>query len=271
MFVAFSLYPIIVTAYLSFTRYDMLTPPEWYGLGNYASLMQDPLFWQSVKATVYYVFGTYVPTWFLALAIALALNREFRLKGFFRALYFTPVVMSMVVVAVIWKLMYHPFGLINNLFSFAITQPIGWLTDQRLAPLALVIMSIWKSTGYFMVIFLAGLQGIPTDYYEAARIDGASGWQQFCYITLPLLKPVTTFVVIMSLLMGLQEFTAQYVMTGGGPVGATRVLALLVYETAFNFLKMGRATAISMILFFVLLAITWVQLRVLGDREEAQA
>lgn len=267
MFVAFSLYPIIVTAYLSFTRYDMLTPPQWYGLGNYASLMQDPLFFQSVKATAYYVFGTYIPTWFLSLAVALALNRDFRLRGFFRALYFTPVVMSMVVVAVIWKLMYHPFGLINNLLSFAIAEPVGWLTDQGLAPLALVIMSIWKSFGYFMVIFLAGLQGIPTDYYEAARIDGATGWQAFRHITLPLLRPVTTFVVIMSLLMGLQEFTAQYVMTGGGPVGATRVLALLVYETAFNFLKMGRATAMSMILFFVLLVITAVQMRFLNEKE----
>lgn len=261
MFAAFSLYPILRTLYLSFFDYNMLQPPVYKGIGNYVSLVADPLFWQSVEATITYVAGTYVPVWVLALGLALLLNRPLRFRGALRTLYFTPVVMSMVVAAVMWKLIFHFRGMLNALVGYAGIAPIPWLTDTVWAPLAVILMSIWKSTGYFMVIYLAGLQGIPAEYDEAAVIDGAGRWQVFRFITLPLLRPVTVFVVTMSLIMGMQEFTAQYVMTSGGPSGATRVLALLVYETGFVFMKMGRATAISILLFIGLLALTLLQRR----------
>lgn len=235
----------------------MLVPPTFVGLGNYKSIVHDPLFWQSVKATVSYVVGTYVPTIAIALGLALILNRNFRLKGMFRALYFTPVVMSMVVVSVIWKVLFNYRGLVNLLLSYVGADPVRWLTSSTSAPLALAIMSIWKTFGYYMVIYLAGLQGIPTEIREAAQIDGASGRQILTSITLPLLKPITVFVITMSILNGVQEFTAQYVMTGGGPSGATRVTALMIYETAFAFVRMGRASAIAILLFLALLTLTF--------------
>lgn len=267
LFAAFSGYPILRTLYLSFFDYNMLTAPKFKGAGNYVSLFQDPLFWQSVQATVVYILGTYVPTIILALCLAFLLNRRFWLRGLFRTLYFTPVVMSMVVVAVIWKLLFFHQGPINVLLGYFSIEPIQWLSSTVFAPLALAIMTTWKSVGYFMVLYLAGLQGIPNEYREAGMIDGATGWQLFRYITLPLLKPITVFIVTMSLLFGMQEFTAQYVMTGGGPNGVTRVLALLVYETGFVFMKMGRATAISIILFVALLVITLLQRRWLTASE----
>jgi len=257
LFLLFAVYPIIRTLYLSFFDYNMLVPPTFIGLKNYISVLGDPLFWQSVRATVTYVLGTYIPTIIIALGLALILNRSFRLKDLFRALYFTPTVMSMVVVSVIWKVLFNYRGLINGILAVFGQSPIRWLTTSQWAPAALAIMSVWKNFGYYMVIYLAGLQGIPTELKEAAQIDGANAKQIFTYITLPLLRPITVFVVTMSILNGVQEFTAQYVMTGGGPSGATRVTALLIYETAFAYVKMGRASAIAILLFAALLSLTF--------------
>ena len=267
MFAAFAWYPILRTAYLSLFDYNMLQPPVFKGPGNYVSLMADPLFWQSVRATIGYVAGTCVPVWGLSLGLALLLNRPLRLRGALRSLYFSPAVMSMVVAAVMWKLLLHYRGLLNVLGGYLGLGPIPWLTDAAWAPVSLIVMSIWKSTGYYMVMYLAGLQSIPGEYVEAALIDGANRWQAFKSVTLPLLRPVTVLVVTMSLITGMQEFTAQFVMTGGGPSGATRVLALLIYETGFVFMKMGRATAISMLLLAGLVALTLLQRRWLQASE----
>lgn len=264
LFLLFSVYPILRTIYLSFFDYNMLVAPTFVGFGNYKSLFSDPLFWQSVQATATYVVGTYVPTIILALVLALILNRSFKFKGVFRSLYFTPVVMSMVVVSVIWKVLFNYRGLINTLLSYVGVDPIRWLTSSAHAPWALIIMSVWKTFGYYMVIYLAGLQGIPTEIKEAAQIDGASGRQILTNITLPLLKPISVFVVTMSVFSGVQEFTAQYVMTGGGPAGSTRVTALMIYETAFAFVRMGRASAIAIVLFLSLLVLTFFLRRSFG-------
>lgn len=261
LFALFAIYPIFKTLYLSFFDYNMLTTPAWKGLGNYISLFHDPLFWQSVRATLTYVIGAYLPTIVLALLLALLLNRKINGTGIFRALYFTPVVISMVVVSVIWKLLLSYQGPVNRLLSALSLEPVPWLMSTRYAPMALAIMSVWKNVGYFMVLYLAGLQGIPREFREAAMVDGADGWQLFRHITLPLLRPITVFVVTMAALWGMQEFTAQYVMTGGGPDGATRVLSLLVWETAFVFMKMGRAAAICILLFVALLLVTLLQRR----------
>ena len=264
LFLLFAVYPIGRTLYLSFFDYNMLVKPQFIGWGNYQALLGDTLFWQSVRATLFYLLATYVPAIILALALAVALNREFKLRSVLRSFDFTPVVMSMVVVSVIWKLLFNYRGLFNELLSHVDIGPITWLTSSKYAPWALAIMSIWKVFGYYMVIYLAGLQGIPTEIREAAHIDGANSWQTFKNITLPLIRPITVFVITMSVLTGMQEFTAQYVMTGGGPSGATRVLALMIYETGFNFMRMGKASAISVLLFIVLLSAAFCQRQWLG-------
>ena len=268
LFAAFSVYPIVRTLYLSFFDYDMLSEPVFRGLSNYVSLFADPLFWASVAATVIYIGLAYVPTIVLALGLALLLNRGIRFRSLFRTLYFTPVVLSMVVVAVIWRLVLFQQGPVNALLSQLGFDAIPWLSNRTWAPVALAIMTAWKSVGYFMVLYLAGLQGIPIEYSHAAMIDGAGRWDVFRHITLPLLRPITVFIVTIALLFGIQEFTAPYVMTGGGPNGATRVLSLLVYETAFSFTKMGRATAICVVLFATLAAITLIQRRWLLATED---
>ncbi len=261
LFAAFAIYPMLRTLYLSFFEYNMLAPPRYLGQGNYTSLLNDPTFWQSIGATVFYIVATYVPTIILALGLALLLNQRMRGRGGLRTLYFTPVVLSMVVVAVIWREIYFYQGPLNGLLGLVGLGPIPWLTSSTWAPIALALMSIWKNTGYFMVLYLAGLQGIPPEFEEAARVDGANRWQQLRYITLPLLLPTTVFVVTMALLFGLQEFAAPYVLTGGGPAGATMLLSLFTYQTAFSFMEMGRAAAISMMFFAALVVLTLAQRR----------
>jgi multiple sugar transport system permease protein len=175
--------------------------------------------------------------------------------------------MSWVVVSVIWKLIFHRNGLVNTMFL----DPLGvshknWLTDVDLAPQAIVIMSVWKEVGFFMVVFLAGLQNIPSDYYEAARVDGSNGWQLFRYITMPLLQPTVLFCTVIGLITGLQVFIPQFVMTQGGPIDATLVLTLNIYQTAFVFLDGGKAAAMSVILCLIIGLITLVQFRLYRSR-----
>lgn len=263
LFICFSLWPILNTFYLSLFKYDLLSPKEWIGAKNFLRLPSDAVFLRSVKATLIYVLGTYVPVWFISLGLALALNTRIKLRGFFRTLYFIPPMMSMVVVSVIWKLIFHHDGILNTLVMQPLLgHPINWLTDERFAPLAIVIMAIWKETGFYMVVFLAGLQNIPGQLYEAARIDGAGTWSLFRYVTVPMLKPTFAFVTIISMIQGLQAFIPQWVMADGGPNGATTSIALLIYRTAFVWMKMGSAAAVAVILFVLVGTITLLQWRV---------
>ena len=267
LFALFSIYPIARTMYLSFFDYSVVDPPVPVGVDNYRQLLGDPRFRASLGNSFRYVLFTYVPVWGLALLLALALNTRIKARGLFRTIYFVPVVMSWVVVSVIWKLIFHRNGLLNTMFLQPIgIGPLNWLTDLSLAPLAIVIMSIWKEVGFFMVIFLAGLQNIPADYHEAARVDGSSGFQVFRYITLPLLQPTILFATVIGLIAGLQVFIPQFVMTQGGPVDATLVLTLDIYQTAFVFLDGGKASAMSVILFAIIAAVTRVQFRLYRSR-----
>ncbi len=266
LFAAFAAWPVIATFGLSVTDFNFLNRPAYVGAYNYRSLAGDRLFLNSLRATVVYVAGTFPAVWIGALFVAVGLNRPGRLVGALRVVYFLPVVMAMVVASVVWTVLYHPFGLINQGLRPLWPHPPMWLTSSNWAPVALILMGIWKHLGYFMVIFLAGLQAIPQEYYAAAQVDGAGPWAQFRHITLPLLRPVMLLVVVIGLITGFQEFTPQYVMTGGGPVDATRVLALFIYQTAFVFQRMGRAAAASVILFVIVFVITVVQRRLLGER-----
>jgi multiple sugar transport system permease protein len=267
LFALFSIYPIARTMYLSFFDYSVVDPPVPVGLDNYRQILGDPRFHASLSNSFRYVLFTYVPVWCLALLLALALNTRIKARAIFRTIYFVPVVMSWVVVSVIWKLIFHRNGLLNTLFlhPFGI-GPLNWLTDISLAPDAIVIMSVWKEVGFFMVIFLAGLQNIPPDYHEAARVDGSSGFQVFRYITLPLLQPTILFSTVIGLIAGLQVFIPQFVMTQGGPVDATLVLTLDIYQTAFVFLDGGKASAMSVVLFAIIAVVTLVQFRLYRSR-----
>jgi len=267
LFVAFAIIPIVRTFYISFFEYDLLTEPTFIGLDNYQTILSEPRFHRSLLQTFAYVAMTFIPVWILALLLALALNTKIRARAFFRTVYFIPVVMSWVVVSVIWKLIFHRNGLLNVMFLDPFgASPKTWLTDQSLAPFAITMMSIWKEVGFFMVVFLAGLQAIPGEYYEAARVDGSNNWTAFRFITLPLLQPTILFATVIGLITGLQIFIPQFVMTHGGPVDATLVLTLDIYETAFVFLKMGKAAAMSVVLFGIIALLVLIQFRLYRSR-----
>lgn len=262
LFVVFAVYPILRTFYLSFFEFSVVDAPVYVGVDNFRDLGHDHRFKISLVNSFRYVFATYIPTILLALILALALNSKIRGRGLFRTVYFIPVVMSWVVVSAIWKMIFNPQGLMNTLFL----NPVGissknWLRDADWASNAIVIMSVWKEVGFFMVVFLAGLQSIPSDLYEAARVDGSGGWQVFRHITLPLLKPTLLFVSVISMITGLQVFVPQWVMTQGGPSDSTLVMSLNIYETAFRFLQGGRAAAMSVVLFLIIGTITLIQFR----------
>jgi ABC-type sugar transport system permease subunit len=259
-FVLFAIYPILRTFYLSFFDYSVVDPAVYTGTSNYRAIIGDDRFMTSLRNSFEYVAFTYIPVLIVALLLAMALNTQIRGRGIFRTVYFIPVVMSWVVVSVIWKLIFHRNGLLNATFLDPLgIPPKNWLTDMSLAPDAIVMMSIWKELGFFMVIFLAGLQNVRSDLLEAAKTDGANPWQAFRSITLPLLQPTILFASVIAMITGLQVFIPQFVMTNGGPVDATMVLTLNIYQTAFVFLDGGKAAAMSVVLFCIIAVITLVQ------------
>ena len=267
-FALFSFYPTLNAIYLSLTRYDLAHPPQFVGLGNYVHLANSSYFGDSLRITAEYSLGTAVPIWIVSLSLALVFNRPMRSREILKTLYFSPVVMSGIVVAMIWIILYNPNGLVNALLEGALKPLLHktnlfWLTDVDLAIPALVITSVWRSFGYYMVVFLAGLTAIPTEYYEAASIDGANGLQRLRFITLPLLKPTLLFVMVISLIGAFQSFGLQFVMTQGGPNNATMVIALQIYQYAFLFQKMGEASAMSIVMFAIIMSITLLQVRLL--------
>ncbi len=223
--VLFTIGPMAASVGISFLEWDLLTSPEWLGLGNYRELLGDSEFWAAVRHTLYFLV-LYLPLVFVGgLGIALALNRGVRFIGLLRAMYFVPVVTSWVVVALMWKWLLNPgSGVVNTVLGVVGIDGPGWWTDPTWAMPAIVLATAWKDLGFVMVIFLAGLQSIPEDYHEAAMVDGASGWHRFRHITLPLLSPASFFVLTISLINGFQVFDQVFVMTGGGPAGSTTVL-----------------------------------------------
>lgn len=259
---AFVVVPILTSFGLAFTNWDLLTAPRFVGLDNFRRLLVDPEFWTTLRNTVKYLVG-YVPlVLILALAIAVALNQRLPARGFFRALYFLPVVTSWVAVSLMWMWLYNPvFGLVNNFLGwFGIRGP-GWLFDANWAMPAVILTSVWKDTGFMMVILLAGLQGIPGEYYEAASIDGASPWQKLRFITVPLLMPALFFALMISLIGSFQVFDQVYIMTGGGPAGATMVLMERIVRNAFGYNRMGYAAAMSWILFVFIFVVSFLMTR----------
>lgn len=264
LLIVFSIYPVINALYIGFTSWSLSGTPEFIGLDNYLTMfLRDPEFIRSLRTTAIYAVGLNPIMWAIALGLALLFNREMKMRGIFRTIYFTPVVVSWVVASMVWYLIFHrSFGLNAHIMRLFGQPGIKLLSDSQYALTAIIILSLWKSMGYYMVLFLAGLQNIPRVFYEAADVDGANSWQRFLFITIPLLMPATLFVMVISIINSFQVFTPIYLLTRGGPHGATRVLPMLIYENAFIFLKMGYASAMAMVLFAVLMVLTLVQLRV---------
>jgi ABC-type sugar transport system permease subunit len=254
--------------YISLHEYDLIRPPQFIWFQNFIDLVQDPLFLQSARVSVIYVVFSCVPVWVLSLALAVLFNREIRAKNYFRSAAFMPVVMPAVVNAVVWTFMYHQDGVVNTILEWFGLDPVPWLRSSKWALWAVILIGIWRATPYYMVIFLAGLQAIPQRYYEAAEIDGAGSWRQFLFITLPLLKPTILLVMVMSVIVAMKVFAVPLIMTGGGPADATRVLPLFIYQTAFEFFKMGRAAAMSVFLFAAVMIFTIFQIRLFSRGEE---
>jgi multiple sugar transport system permease protein len=265
LFAVFKFWPMAQAFWLSLTSYDLLSEPRFVGWENYRTLLGDPLFRQSIWATTYYVAGVAAPVWVFALALALAFNRPLPGRHLLRLLYFLPVVMPAVVVAMIWRFIYHPHGLFNTALASVGLPTFDWLANRNAVMPAFIFAGWWRVVPYFMVIYLAGLQAIPRTYYEAAEIDGASALRRLSRITLPLLKPTILLVIVISVIMTSKVFVNALIMTGGGPDGATRVLPLFIYETGFRFFKMGLASAASVFLFAVVMIFTLVQFYLFKD------
>jgi multiple sugar transport system permease protein len=266
-FVIFTAFAVVASAAISLTSWDLLSSPEFVGLANYVELFtDDPLFRTVLWNTFYFTIVSVPASTVLALILALILNTGLRGVPIFRTAYFLPVITATVVVALIWRWFYNPdFGILNYvLYRLGVDVPPNWLASRKWAMPAVIILSIWKQVGYNMVIFLAGLQSIPSTLYEAAAIDGATGWQRFKHITLPLLTPTTFFVLVISIIGSLQVFDAVLVLTDGGPANATRTIVYHIWEQAFVFLEMGYAAAVAWILFFMVFLVTVLQWKLQG-------
>jgi multiple sugar transport system permease protein len=258
----FTVGPMVASSGLSLLRWNLLRPPEFIGLDNYAKLLGDSDFHAAALHTIGFVMG-YLPLVLIGgLGIALALNQRLRGIAIFRAVYFMPMVTSWVVVALMWRWLLDPNGgLVNHVLGLVGIQGPGWWTDPVWAMPSVIIASAWKDLGYVMVILLAGLQTIPEEYYEAAAVDGASRLARFRHVTLPLLTPSVFFVVVISLINNFQVFDQVWVMTNGGPAGATSVVMERIVRNAFSYGQMGYAAAMSWVFFVALLILTAVQFR----------
>ncbi len=258
----FTVGPMVASVGLSLLRWNLLKPPTFIGLDNYAKLLGDSDFLAAALHTIEFVIG-YLPLVLIGgLGIALALNQRLRGIAIFRAVYFMPMVTSWVVVALMWRWLLDPNGgLVNHVLGLVGIQGPGWWTDPVWAMPSVIIASAWKDLGYVMVILLAGLQAIPEEYYEAAAVDGAGRLARFRHVTLPLLTPSIFFVVVISLINNFQVFDQVWVMTNGGPAGATSVVMERIVRNAFSYGQMGYAAAMSWVFFFALLILTAVQFR----------
>ncbi|MEN6480202.1 MAG: sugar ABC transporter permease [Anaerolineales bacterium] len=261
-FVVFIAFAMIFSFVISLTKTDLLTGFEWVGLKNYSQLFKDPLFIKSLQVTAYYTFLVVPLGIVVALTIALLLNQKVKGLGFWRLVYYLPSVVSGVAVAILWGWMLNPrFGLVNaGLMRLGVQNPPKWMYSEQWAVPGFILMGLWGAGGG-MLLYLAGLQGIPTALYEAAEIDGASSWQRFWKITMPMLTPTIYFNLLMSIIGSFQVFTQIYVMTNGGPNNATLTMVLYLYRLGFVNLKFGYASAVAWILFFIILIFTLLVVR----------
>ncbi len=266
LFTIFGLLPIIATVLISFTRWNILGSPSWIGLQNFQRLLHDDEFWTSLRVTLVYAVLFVLPSAGIALGQALLISLAGRWQALFRTVYFIPVVTSITVIAMIWGWLFLPddTGPLNYLLGKFGIPPQSWLQSLTQALPAVVIVAVWSAVGYYMVLWLSGLQGIPQELLDAAMVDGANAWTRFWRITLPLLKPTTMFVVIIGTINAFQAFALFYLLTGGGPLYNTTTIVLFIYKHAFRLQEMGYASAASMMLVVVTIITAMIQRRTIG-------
>lgn len=264
-FALFSAYPILFSLGTSFTQYNPFRGglTGWAGLDNYRQVFSDPLFWKSLKNTVLFVVGTVPPTAVLSLGLALLLDRAGRLKGLLRTGYFIPSVVSLAVISLVFKYVYAkqgPLNLIAGLFGSAGRE---WLLDPRYALASIMVMDIWESLGYYAIFYLAALQTVPRELYDAARVDGAGPRDLFRSVTLPWIRPVVVFVVVVNTIRAFQVFVEVVIMTRGGPMGSTNTLVYYMYEKAFLYVKIGQASVVAFVVFVLIMLFALAQIGML--------
>ncbi|AKG03786.1 lactose ABC transporter permease [Salimicrobium jeotgali] len=267
----FIFYPMLQAIWLSFTQYNMVTEASFIGTENYEELFNDELFWNALKNTIIYLVVVVPALVVVPIFLAVLVNQRLKGIGIFRSIYYIPVVTSLVVAGIAWDWVYKENGLLNYLLDIlgVISEPIGWLTSTNTAIFAVMVVTVWKGLGYYMIIYLAGLQSIPEDLYEAAEIDGANWWQKITKVTIPMLLPFVLIVSIMSSIAAMKVFEEIYVMTGGGPLHSSETLVFYIYQQAFDNLNMGYASAAGVILFLITLVFSLINLKILGKDNKA--
>ena len=264
LFSVFTLFPVLFAIWVSFFDWNLLIPDKLFiGLSNYFELMNDDVFLIAIKNTFVYTVGVVPVQTFLALFLAFLMNQKVKGRPFFRVAFYIPAITSSVVTSIIFIWIYSKPGLLNYLLSLVGLEGTDWLTNPDTALGAIMMLNIWTTSGYFMVAFLAGLQSIPPTIYEAARIDGASAWRQFWSITVPMVRPITYFVVVLSLIGCFQVFDQIYIMSSGGPVHATTTMSYFVYTSSFKYFRFGYGASAAMILTLIIMAATFIQKRYL--------
>ena len=262
--------PAMQAFYLSFTRYeyDLTQPPQWIGLANFKRLWGDRVFWKTLQNTVLYLIGVVPILVTFPLAIAILVNQKLRGMNWFRAAFYTPVVISMVVAGIAWRWLYAENGLLNQIIKsvFAVKEGIGWLTSPQFALFSVMAVTIWKGLGYYMVIYLAGLQAIPADLYEAAAIDGSDGVSKHWDITVPLMKPYIVLVAVISAISATKVFEEVYVMTQGGPRNSSKTIVYYLYEQAIQNVDYSYACTIGLVLFLAILGLSILNLKLSTGR-----
>jgi len=261
----FSAYPILFSLGASFTRYDPFHGglTGWAGLANYREVFSDPLFWKSFRNTIVFVVGTVPPTAALSLLLAMLLDRTGRLKGFLRTGYFVPSVVSLAVISLVFKYIYSKQGPLNLIALLLGGTGREWLLDPRYALVSIMAMDVWESLGYYAIFYLAALQTVPRELYEAARVDGAGRFALFRNVTLPWLRPVIIFVVVVNTIRAFQVFVEVVIMTGGGPMGGTMTLVYYMYERAFQRIEFGQASVVAFVVFVLIMIFALVQIGLL--------
>jgi len=255
-------WPALQAFYLSLFSYDLLTPPAWVGLKNFQRLWTDEVFWETLKNTFLYLIIVVPVLVFAPLILAILVNQKLRGMNGFRTAYYVPVVISMVVAGIAWKWLYAENGFFNQLLNAIAIPPIPWLTSPNVALFSVMAVTIWKGLGYYMVIYLAGLQSIPLELYEAASIDGSDGFKKHWDITLPLMKPYMVLVGVISAISSTKVFEEVYIMTQGGPRNSSKTIVYYLYERAFQQLDLGYACTIGLILFLIVLGLSILRLAI---------
>ncbi|MGZ4132430.1 MAG: carbohydrate ABC transporter permease [Actinomycetota bacterium] len=263
--VVFLYIPIVFSGWWSFTKYNGLQPPQWVGLDNYVTLFHDDLFLKALLNTVIFVIIGMGIGPVLGLLSAILLNQGVRARAFFRSAYFLPVMTSLVVVASIWKVLLNQNGLVNQLLSVIGLPGRQWLANTTTALPAVAVTSIWQGFGFETVVFLAALQSIPRELYDAALVDGATAWQRFRFVTLPSLRPTIMFVYIIGIIGSFQVFDQIFVMTSGGPINSTRTIVFDLYDRFYT-LKLGEASAVAYVLVAILATLSYIQMRIFEER-----